>query len=86
MFATEDMTLVALLKVQGIECTRMERSNGGVRWIFAGEAAQGQIADTLSTYNDDESRVEPREFTRKLSLVRKDMYAFLGHEHSPVRR
>lgn len=86
MFVTEDMTLVAVLKTQGVECTRIERSNGGARWVFEGAAVQAQIADTLAEYNDDSSYVEPKEFTRKLSLVRKDMYAFLGHEHSPVRR
>ncbi len=80
------MTLVTVLKLRGIECTRMERSNGGVKWIFEGEAVQAQIAETLKEYNDENSRIEPKEYTRKLSLVRKDMYAFLGHEHSPVRR
>lgn len=86
MFVTEDMTLVAVLKTQGVEPTSMERSNGGAKWIFGSAAVQGQIAETLAEYNDDCFYVEAKEFTRKLSLVRKDMYNFLGHEHSPVRR
>lgn len=86
MFVTEDMTLVAVLKTQGVESTRMEKSNGGVKWVFESEAVQTQIAETLVRYNDDGCLVEPKEYTRKLSLVRKDMYLFLGHEHSPVRR
>lgn len=86
MFVTEDMTLVAVLKVQGVESSEMKRSNGGVRWIFNGEAVEAHIAQTLIAYNDNDCKVEPRDFTKKLSLVRREMYAFLGHEHTPVRR
>lgn len=86
MFATEDMTLVAVLKTCGIEYTSIEPSNSGVCWLFEGKAVEGQISTTLMQYNRDECLVEPREFTRKLSLVRKDMYSFLGHSPAPVRR
>lgn len=86
MFVTEDMTLVAVLKVQGVESSYMKRANGGVQWVFDGAACEEQIARTLVDYNGNVCTVEPRDFTKKLSLIRKDMYVFLGHEHTPVRR
>lgn len=86
MFKTEDMTLVAALKVRGIEPTSMEKANGGVRWCFDSPAAESQIEDLLREYNDDECYMEVRDFTKKTGMVRRNMYDFLGHKHSPVRQ
>jgi Domain of unknown function (DUF5659) len=81
-FATEDMTLVAVLKTKGIECTEMQRHNGGCRWVFPSNKV---IEETVSQYVQDDCAVEPREYTKKLSLVRRDMYNFLGHAPERLR-
>lgn len=80
LFITEDMTLVAVLKTKGIECLRKEKNNGGCRWLFNPTATLDEIFDE---YNAEECFVEPKEFNRKLALVRRDMYSFLGH--APAR-
>ena len=82
MFVTEDMTLVAILKTKGIECSEMINQHGGCRWMFR---PNDVIDQTLDEYNADECLVEPREFVKKLSLVRQDMYSFLGHAPKRVR-
>lgn len=85
-FVTEDMTFVTVLKQKGIEPTRLERSNGGVRWVYELLAVSTTIAETLDEYNAEECCVEPKDFTKKMGIVRRAMYDFLGHKHSPVKR
>lgn len=82
-FTTEDMTLVTVLKTKGIEPTALQRAEGGgCQWVFS---MNGTIERTLDEYNADECWVEPREFTRKLGQVRKNMYRFLDVPPRPVR-
>lgn len=83
MFYTEDMTLATLLKMKGIEPDRMIRSGKGCQWAYARCDALDNILDE---YNADEAYVEPREFVRKLGLVRTEMYRFLGVQPRRVQR
>lgn len=83
-FKTEDITLVAYLKVKGFECQSKERKNGGCCWIFTDRL--DSMEDILDEYEAYEAAVEPRDFNRKLALVRRDMYEFLGHTRDRVRR
>lgn len=76
------MALVTVFKVRGIEPDHLERSDNGCKWVFVrDESAQ----DLLDEYNADEAYVEPREFARKMGLVRSEMYRFLGREPRRVR-
>lgn len=43
------------------------------------------IADILARYEYGEITVEPKEFVKKLSVVRSKMYDFLGHTSQRVR-
>lgn len=81
-FATEDMTLVTLLKVKGVEPREMVRSGKGCQWVFDHSRA---VEDLVDEYQADEAYVEPREFARKMGLVRSEMYRFLGVAPRRVR-
>jgi len=82
-YITEDMTLVAVLKLRGMEPDRMEKSNGGCKWIYA---CTPSLEDVVDEYQAEEAYIEPREFSRKLGLVRTEMYRFLGVQPRRVRR
>lgn len=84
-FVTEDLTFVTVLLIEGIHHKRMENRDGGCRWIYVGNSIVAQIMDHLSEYNDDACYVEPRQFVRKLGMMRQQMYGFLGHRPPPVR-
>lgn len=102
-FKTGDMTLVAVLKMKGIEPVRLDKEGRSCFWIFdltsAGEAEvmdltdgsddgviEGDLlADILARYEYGEITVEPKEFVKKLSVVRSKMYDFLGHTSQRVR-
>lgn len=80
------MTLVAVLKMSGIEYTTIEESNGGACWLYEGDEIQALIISIVSTYNQNSAKVEAREFTKKLAMVRKDMYSFLDGDDGKDRR
>lgn len=84
MFATEDMTLATVLKLKGFEPTSMAKVGGGARWCY--EGAPQALFDAVEEYNNEEAYFEAREFTRKLGLVRQEMYKFLGHSPTRVRQ
>lgn len=79
---TEDMALVAYLKLSGCEYDEMRRSNGGCCWVFL---ATARIHELFDEYGRGEAYVEPREFVRKLGLVRREMYRFLDIKPRSVR-
>lgn len=81
-FITEDMTLVAVLKTRGIEYSKMENNYGGCRWLFPNSRV---VQDIVEEYNNEEAYCEPREFAKKLGLVRSEMYRFLGVQPRKVR-
>lgn len=82
-FTTQDMTLVAVLKLRGIECLEHQRAGNGCQWVFDKTQALEEIVDE---YAAGEAYVEPVEFARKLGLVRTSMYQFLGHKPRRVRQ
>lgn len=82
-FETEDMTLVTVLKLRGIEPTEMTQSSGGCRWHYTHTRTVDEILDE---YNAGECYTEPREFARKMGLVRQEMYRFLGVPRRSIRR
>lgn len=82
-FRTEDITLVAVFKVKGIECREKERQDGGCVWLFDQSHKLLEIVDEYEAY---ECCIEPRDFNRKLGLVRRNMYEFLQHRPTRVRR
>jgi hypothetical protein len=81
-FVTEDMTLVTVLKMRGIEPAALSKSNGGCRWSYSPTRTLEEIVDE---YNSEECYVEPKEFSRKLGLVRTEMYRYLGVSPRRVR-
>lgn len=81
-FVTEDMTLVTVLKLRGIEPCTHRRSSGGCQWVFDSTDA---VDDVVQEYASGEAYVEPMEFSRKLGLVRTEMYRFLGVKPRRVR-
>lgn len=86
-FVTEDMTFVTVLRIRGINHSEMEKYAEGCRWRFTcASSVIERIMDLLREYNDDCIDVEPREFTKKLGAVRREMYQFLGVAQSRVRR
>lgn len=85
-FATEDLTLVTLLLMDGIHHDEMVKNGGGCRWIFRGPVVETIVREKLREYNDGECYVEAREFTRKLGSVRQEMYQFLNYRPPRVRR
>jgi hypothetical protein len=80
--STEDMTLVTVLKIRGIEPEKLERHNGGCKWVFRCTDA---VQDAIDEYGQEEAYVEPREFARKMGLVRSEMYQFLGIQPRRLR-
>lgn len=83
MFNTEDMTLVAVLKLRGFEPSEMKKVGGGCRWCY--DDPPQVLFDTVEEYNNGEAYFEARELARKLGLVRQEMYRFLGHAPKRVR-
>lgn len=83
MFATEDMTLVTVLKLKGFEPTEMKKVNDGCRWCY--ENPPDSLMETVEEYQNEEAYFEARELVRKLGLVRREMYQFLGHTPNRLR-
>ncbi len=54
--------------------------------MYDSPAAEDQVAEVLDEYNGDECYLEVKDFVKKLGMVRRTMYDFLGHKHSPVKR
>lgn len=80
---TEDMALVAFLKLEGVEYARQRRlGTGGCCWVYCISDRTQRLFDD---YHAGEAAVDPREFARKLGLVRTDMYRFLGIKPKRVR-
>jgi hypothetical protein len=77
-FKTQDMTLVTVLRLRGFEYTGLEKVDGGCQWVFI--MSDTSMQSVVDEYRNEEAWVEPREFVRKLGLVRSAMYEFLGHK------
>jgi hypothetical protein len=85
-FETEDMTFVTVLLMKGISHQTMDKVNDGCRWVFAGDSELiKRIMECLDEYNAGEAWVEPREFTRRIGQIRKEMYRFMGVNPQRVR-
>lgn len=85
-FETEDLTFVAVLRVNGLTPSEKRKEGRGCRWVFLGpDSFISQIMDLLRDYNDNCADVEPREFTIAMGTVRRDMYQFLGYQPPRVR-
>lgn len=70
------MALVTVLKINGFEPARLERVNGGCRWVYV--VTTKAFPRLLENYTGGSAFVEPKEFAQKLGLVRTEMYRFLG--------
>jgi hypothetical protein len=75
-FRTQDMAMVTYLLIRGYQHHHLERIEGGCHWVY--EERDPSMQRSVEEYRQDEAWVEPREFTRKLALVRREMYTFLG--------
>lgn len=77
-FRTSDMTLVTVLSLEGHEAQRMELIDGrSVHWVYAND---GAITDTVRTYQQGNSRLEPRSLVKRLTDVRKKMNRFIDQQ------
>ena len=82
-FTTQDMTLVTVLKIHGIEPESMGEVGGGCQWVYR---ATNTLDDIVSEYVNEQEFVEPRDFAKKMAMVRGEMYRFLGVQKREVRK
>jgi hypothetical protein len=75
--------LVTVLKLRGFEPTEMKKVGGGCRWCY--DNPPQTLLDIVEEYSNDEAYFEAKELARKLGLVRRDMYQFLGHNPRRIR-
>ncbi len=71
------MALAAYLRTRGHAHKRLEKQGRSCRWVYLESSS---LREELDDYYADEAYVEPREFMRKVGLVREELYAFMGVE------
>ena len=74
-YRTDDLALVTFLRCRGYNHAEMVKDGRTCHWVFP---VNGSLLELVDEYFADEAYVEPRDFMRKVALVRKEMYAFLG--------
>jgi hypothetical protein len=74
---TSDMTLVAYLAAKHIVHSHMELDGDEVTWYIPLSEA---LARELDDYREKKALVEPIEFMRQVTRVRRRMFAFIDEE------
>jgi hypothetical protein len=77
VFTTDDMTLVAYLRVRGRTEYRLSHGEkeGKAVWIFPDI---GDLIGIVDEFYDGDAEVEPRKFNKSIRKTRDELYDFLG--------
>lgn len=76
-----DLALVAVLSLQGHTPQSMEMDGRTCYWIF--RVSDG-LMDVIDDFGSHRSAVEPREYNREFSRLKKEMFTFINETRQPV--